>query len=93
MPERGLKPAALEAVVRGPFVEVPVALHEAVSLGLPSVFVPNLRPRNESVSTDREHKFRRIGVTTTIRLKLIGNDGPRGGDAARSRSAEPHALR
>ncbi len=42
-----------------------------------AVFVPNLRPRKEQVSTDQHQKFCRIGVTTTLNLTLMDKEGPR----------------
>lgn len=45
-----------------------------------AVFVPNLRQRTETAATDQRHKFRRIGVTTTIKVRVLGPNGPRAGE-------------
>jgi hypothetical protein len=41
------------------------------------VFVPDLRPKQESGATDKRHKFKRKGVPSKLRLVLMDDDQPR----------------
>lgn len=41
------------------------------------VFVPDLRPREESAATDRRHCFRRKGVPERLRVQLLDGGKPR----------------
>lgn len=47
------------------------------------VFLPHLRPKNESCSTDQTHKFRRRGVPVKLTMTIMGAEKPRANEPYR----------
>ena len=48
-----------------------------------AVFIPDKQTREESLSTDQEHKFRRKGEPSKLRLKVAEDDEPRANEQYR----------
>lgn len=61
--------AELKALRRDPNVLLPGDM----------VFIPDLRPREESIATGQRHVFRRRGVPVKLRMRLRRDDKPRVG--------------